>query len=548
VIADGEAADMLIGRYGSHSLSLGRICRRCNVKSSELSNPDAEFDLITQQTLRHLMEVNDIKGLQKLSQHNFENAFERIDFGLKDVGIVDSVPHEPMHLLKQGLMLYVLVIFLNLLGSSIKAELDGMATSFWKTNRQSGFSSYPRVNFSCGVASIANMTAGERVGVMFMLAVLLRNEEISAKLSDKKLTRKYVVKTKDGVDEKKTETYKLENFLEVFEILLIFEQWIKSPRPIRAVSADEIGQQRNEFLDKHKAMLEAIKTKVPRVDGTGWNFSKFHGVLHLASEMLDLGSVLMFDASRCESFHGPFCKAPARLCQMTHKNWELKVGEKVMEKEVLSTLLRIIDPNHLSRHVTAESSPEMEKKSRGSKFTLCYDYETNRIHSIPTKDGKIVKLGPEALTFIGNYFTLKATRQVLQCSTEKTVEGEDGKVSIVRCHSDYQGEGPWNDWGMVCYEDKIVPAKFHCWIDQPNQSPKAIVQLADKVIDDRENTNTSKLFKTWSFPRSSDSVMGSTYECIDAEDYVRECLIIQEKNRGTSVLEVLPYEDWWTKL
>ena len=75
--------------------------------------------------------------------------------------------------------------------------------------------------------------------------------------------------------------------------------------------------------------------------------------------------------------------------------------------------------------------------------------------------------------------------------------------------------------------------------------PTAVVQLANKVIEDGERT--SKLFKSWSFPLPSSHVGGTTYHCIGEENYVRECLVMENENLELGVLEVLPYEDWWTK-
>ena len=126
VIADGEAADMLVGRYGNHNLNVQRICRRCNVESKHLSNPNAKFNLFKQKYVYRCVARDDIHELKAISQYAVFNAFFDIWFGVKGVGILDSIPSDLMHVLKQGLINYSLKIFFRLIPNSMKRNLDQM--------------------------------------------------------------------------------------------------------------------------------------------------------------------------------------------------------------------------------------------------------------------------------------------------------------------------------------------------------------------------------------------------------------------------------------
>ena len=88
VIADGEAADMLVGRYANHNLQVQRVCRRCNVESKHLSNPDAKFKLFKQKTIYKCVAKDDIKELKAISQYAVRNAFFDIWFGVYGLSLI----------------------------------------------------------------------------------------------------------------------------------------------------------------------------------------------------------------------------------------------------------------------------------------------------------------------------------------------------------------------------------------------------------------------------------------------------------------------------
>ena len=72
--------------------------------------------------------------------------------------------------------------------------------------------------------------------------------------------------------------------------------------------------------EKVKVIMVKITEKLPRLEGNGWNVVKFHGLLHLASDVRSFGSPMQFHASRPEHNHKHFCKQPGRRVQMTHKD------------------------------------------------------------------------------------------------------------------------------------------------------------------------------------------------------------------------------------
>ena len=77
-----------------------------------------------------------------------------------------------------------------------------------------------------------------------------------------------------------------------------------------------------------------IRKVAGRKKGNGLKTPKFHGVLHMADEILNFGVPLEFDTGDNESHHIP-AKVAARLTQKIKENFEESMSKRLIEKEVL---------------------------------------------------------------------------------------------------------------------------------------------------------------------------------------------------------------------
>ena len=141
--------------------------------------------MLRQDQLDELADSGDKVAVKNLSQHRVVNAFRRVSFGHPDVGIINSVPHELLHLLQQGLINYSLGIFLGCLSNNPKAKLDTLSKQFEATTRQSSRKQYPKTTFYSGVTNIANMSADERTGLLFLLTMLVLNNQMWDVIGDR---------------------------------------------------------------------------------------------------------------------------------------------------------------------------------------------------------------------------------------------------------------------------------------------------------------------------------------------------------------------------
>ena len=98
----------------------------------------------------------------------------------------------------------------------------------------------------CGVTNVNNMTGDERLGVMFILTMMTLNEEIWTQMDGTKLSESG---RKQGENKNNTE-YTVSGFVNVFEMLLCFDQWSTAPESIWTTSVEELEEQEAEIMEK----------------------------------------------------------------------------------------------------------------------------------------------------------------------------------------------------------------------------------------------------------------------------------------------------------
>ena len=144
-----------------------------------------------------------------------------------------------------------------------------------------------------------------------------------------------------------------------------------------------------------------------------------------------------------------------------------------MQRDLLSTFQRIFGSEKIGHCADFEVDPsdESEQQLRCSRFKVFYSEDKQTIDVSTPGGGDSIEMNVDVLQFIGNYYELATTHECLDCFTENVITTVDGKQTRVRCHSNYHGGGPWNDWGLIKFQGDTVPAKFHCWINEPGQKP-----------------------------------------------------------------------------
>ena len=267
-------------------------------------------------------------------------------------------------------------------------------------------------------------------------------------------------------------------------------------------------------------MMKSLKKNIPRVTGNKWNIQKFHALLHLGLDIILFGSPLMFDAARPESHHQTVCKEPARKCQKTHKNWTKKVGKKLEEERAWSSfrdMMGLTGEEPETQHTTDSI------KQRSTKYAVYINHTTGRIVSKWKTKTDMTCFGKNRylLNYLVKQYNLDESTRKLSCFTECLLPVDQDEANVVRCHPNYQGSGPWNDWGMIRFQGRHHPAKFMVFIDCGNEDIDAIVEVADTT----NPVNDSVLTKSWSFPLMNEEFNGTRYHRIKVRQYLRPCFV-----------------------
>jgi hypothetical protein len=110
-----------------------------------------------------------------LGSHCILNAFHGVDFGIAN-SIVPATSADIMHSFESGILKLVLSILLDPLGQADTNAIDGAVEETFGScgpNRSGQFSRYPRVSFLRGFCSLTLLSSAERVGQLFVVALLL---------------------------------------------------------------------------------------------------------------------------------------------------------------------------------------------------------------------------------------------------------------------------------------------------------------------------------------------------------------------------------------
>ena len=113
-----------------------------------------------------------------LGSHAVNNAFFAVDFA-SEYGIFGHTMADLMHLLEEGIIKYLISVFLDPLSATVLANLDIYVNKLLggKANRCFGSRSFPRVNFTRGFSRLTLLSSEENVGELLALVIVLQTDK-----------------------------------------------------------------------------------------------------------------------------------------------------------------------------------------------------------------------------------------------------------------------------------------------------------------------------------------------------------------------------------
>jgi hypothetical protein len=109
-----------------------------------------------------------------LGSHVVDNAFFRLNCGNNPRGVFGATATDPMHAVEEGILPNLVEVLIDPLPNSAKVTLDALVETLFSksSNRSSQRSLYPRISFSGGYSSLTQLSADEKVGKLFALAIV----------------------------------------------------------------------------------------------------------------------------------------------------------------------------------------------------------------------------------------------------------------------------------------------------------------------------------------------------------------------------------------
>jgi len=308
---------------------------------------------------------------------------------------------------------------------------------------------------------------------------------------------------------------KNEDIMELLEAMLCFHSWYKNP--------PHLGWRKLNMVHNAewsvRLLLNFVRKHTPRLQGLGWQISKFHDHLHLVYPFMHLfGSSLNFDASNGEHSLIRFAKKTYSLVQKHSQAKVMEQSAKLISqygslqkarmaanipdgyrccRDVISGDGRSEVVQDSSKQDVPDDQAELKIASEldgHPKYRIRYGTGESDVDNSPevTWLSRRKLNGPrEVHPVIVAWFRHQASlffrkkSSVVDCYTEYRRDG-----TIFRAHPNYRSSGPWYDWVMInftptddhdaetstetfgYYGDFMYPSKILCFFKNPDDDTK----------------------------------------------------------------------------
>ncbi len=450
--SDTEEADRLAGKYLSRGAGVRHLCRYCCCPTAESDDPLADYPRKTVPMIKALLDNNDVKGLKAMSQQNIKNATYLLRFGAhNDEGVHGACPLEMLHALCLGIFKYVRDCFFEQVGESswLAGEIDALAIEYGVLFCRQSDRDMPKTQFSNGIRK-GKLMAKEYTGVLLVMAAVLRSSRGHELLSGKT----------NGVF---AEDSVIEDWITLIETLLMWEEWLKSD------VMDKKNVRRSE--KKHRFIMYLVKKVGKRVKGMGLKITKFHAIMHMATDILHFGVPMEYDTGSNEAGHKP-TKTAAKLTQRRVKTFDEQVGKRLIEEHQLDLAIEEMSGRPVWEYFDGYWSCDAGVKAKkqrpprlgGVCFKVVVDPQTGRNElRLETRTS-----GKEKITVERAFVDFVASLQdaVAEHIDTVRIRGNHHRNDDVFRGSPMHSGGVWRDWVTVDWEDDgVLPNKIWGFAD-----------------------------------------------------------------------------------
>lgn len=375
------------------------------------------------------------------------------------------------------------------------------------------------------------------------------------------------------------------DFTELAEALLCFHAWYKRAE----LRLNEGGKVNTEAIQASvQKLLAMVRWYTPRKKGNGWKLQKFHDLLHLAKDIERFGPPANFDAGPHESGLRYWAKLPAQTSQMRGYNtFAIQTAMRVYEFQCIAKALhsndimsvRDLALDGLERKERAMKQDNGKANVGGTRYRIYRSSPTgtssnetgvfrqSKAFRKRTAKGSFVvspviedflRLRQQAADYLGPRKVGHDEFWELHTELSAVFPDENNRVTI-RCHPNYQNEGPWNDWVMAKFEtgslifeesenetqfyQELVPCKVLAIAETSNGDVRLLVHGCSFRTTRKERDDDTVLIEFWNLEYSYRTNQRRTEGMVPHLTWVSisnihcRCLVIEEE---PGIHEVVP--------
>jgi hypothetical protein len=489
VKCDTEEGDTLSGKYKPRTKNILHLCRYCHILTANGDRYSAKNPYKTQKEIEKLIIGGKLDKLQKISQHDIENAWYKIRFSLgNERGIHGATPSDKTHAIDLGMLKRTREIFFKEVGenAAVAQDIAGLGRLYGKIISHQSDRSMPLTNFSNSIGEGRKM-AKEYKGVILLIAAILRSTKGRELVGTKKKFR---------------QDHKKDDWLLLVELLLEWEAYLCEPRMLK--------RHVKKLERKHRFIMYIMKKVANRRTGMGLKIMKYHVVLHMCDDILNFGVPLEFDTGANESHHKA-SKVAAKMTQRNASTFTQQVAERMFEFYLLDLGLqevqhdnpiwdyyeRNIDhaPSDMeeSSQSSDQSSATFDRSSESSDQSSESSDQSSQISEEPVKTTtddarikvfyddeagentfKVLSKGKKADDTLFNIdlidFLCQLQDKVIDSIPDSSLQiytRHTRNDQIFHAHPNYRGQGTWKDWVIVDWgrREGKLPCHINCFVD-----------------------------------------------------------------------------------
>ena len=455
---DTEEADKLCGKYLSRGKNVAQLCRYCTCPTAQCDDPLDNSPLKTEAKIQRLIEKGDLDALKAMSQHCIENACYDLRFGSHNaMGVHGACPMEMLHQLLLGLFKYIRDCFFDQCGaeSKLAKEVDALAREYGELLSRQSDRNMPKSKFNNGIRK-GKLMAKEYTGVLLCILAVLRSAKGRKLLSTKK--------KKHFGD---PDVYR--DWVMLLETCLQWEEWLKSP----TLSRNSVHRAKKKF----RYIMFLFKKIGKRTKGMSFKTTKFHGILHIAQDILNFGVPIVVDTGSNESHHKP-TKNAAMLTQRSYDTFDYQTAQRLDEIHLLDLAQEELDGRPLWEYPEGyihdvQMDPPVSPPAIGGAVLKCY-HDPQRGLNVAQMARKIKgKVASQRLEQDLIDFVVDLQDKVKDYMDEVPLYSSHKREGqIFRGTHSYLGL-PWRDWVLIDWgRDGVLPSKIWGFVDLTSLPPK----------------------------------------------------------------------------